>query len=579
MKPRKAAAKKAAVAPGGAAPKLPAATTMSYASGTSSALLTYQTVGEALTSMALQKPNVEALVVVHQGLRFTYAELAREVERIALALLALGINKGDRVGVWSQNCAEWTVLQFATARVGAILVNVNPAYRTNEVRYALRHSGVRVLFTATSFKTSDYLEMIAEIRGELPALERVVTLGDVRGAGKDDLLAVELRRFQGTIELSALVAREATLCADDPINIQYTSGTTGNPKGATLTHHNILNNARHIAEVLGYTAADRVCITVPLYHCFGMGIGNLGCVSAGATMVYPAPVFDAFATLEAIEEEACTSIYGVPTMFIAQLDHPEFADFDLRSLRTGIMAGSPCPIETMKRVIKEMHASEICIAYGMTETSPVTFLSRPTDSVERRVSTVGSAMPHIEAKVIDPDTGLVQPAGTPGEVCTRGYAVMLGYWQDQAATDAAIDTAGWMHTGDIGTLDADGYLNIVGRIKDMVIRGGENVYPREIEEVLFEHPSIAGAQVIGVPDARMGEELMAWVIAREGVVVTEDEVRAFCRERLAHYKVPRYVRLSTEFPLTVTGKVQKFRMREISIEELGLGAAAAIATA
>ncbi|MFI5307311.1 MAG: AMP-binding protein [Polyangiales bacterium] len=551
----------------------------SYVCGQAGTPLTYQTIGEALTSMAVRQPKAEALVVMHQGLRFTYAELAAEVERIALALLALGIDKGDRVGVWSQNCAEWTVLQFATARVGAILVNVNPAYRTAEVRYALRHSGVRLLFTATSFKSSDYLAMIAEARSELPALERVVTLGDVRGGGKDDLLAVELRRFQGTVEPAALAAREVTLCADDPINIQYTSGTTGNPKGATLTHHNILNNARHIAEILGYTPADRVCITVPLYHCFGMGIGNLGCVSSGATMVYPSPVFDPLATLETIQEERCTSIYGVPTMFIAQLDHPRFAEFDLRSLRTGIMAGSPCPIETMKRVIAEMHAKDVCIAYGMTETSPVTFLSRPSDSVQRRVSTVGSAMPHIEAKIVDPVTGLVLPPGEPGEVCTRGYAVMLGYWQDPAATGAAIDTAGWMHTGDLGTLDADGYLNIVGRIKDMVIRGGENIYPREIEEVLFQHPSIAAVQVVGVPDARMGEELVAWVIPREGARVSEDEVRDFCRELLAHYKVPRYVKLASEFPLTVTGKVQKFRMREISIAELGLGAAAAIRTA
>jgi fatty-acyl-CoA synthase len=541
--------------------------------------LSYQTVGEALTSMALRQPQVEALVVVHQGLRFTYAELASEVERIALALLALGIGKGERVGVWSPNCAEWTVLQFATARVGAILVNVNPAYRTSELRYALRHSGVRVLFTATSFKTSDYLAMIAEIRSELPALERVVTLGDVRAGGKDDLLGVELRRYQGTIEPGVLAAREATLSADDPINIQYTSGTTGNPKGATLTHHNILNNARSIGELLGYTASDRVCIPVPLYHCFGMGIGNLGCVSSGATMVYPSPVFDALETLEAIEQERCTSIYGVPTMFIAQLDHPRFSDFDLRSLRTGIMAGSPCPIETMKRVIASMHAKEVCIAYGMTETAPVTFLSRPTDSVERRVSTVGSVMPHIEAKIVDPSTGLVLPIGAAGEICTRGYAVMPGYYQDQAATDAAIDASGWMHTGDLGTLDADGYLNIVGRIKDMVIRGGENIYPREIEEVLSQHPSIATVQVVGVPDARMGEELVAWVIAREGTRVSEDEVRAFCRERLAHFKVPRYVKLTSELPLTVTGKVQKFRMREISIEELGLDTAAAIRTA
>jgi fatty-acyl-CoA synthase len=532
--------------------------------------LSAQTLGDALTAMAARQPDVDALISVHQGIRWTYAEFAREVEQLALALLGLGIAKGDRVGVWSPNCAEWTVIQFATARVGAILVNVNPAYRSEELRFALRHSGVRWLFTATEFKTSDYLSMIADVRAQVPRLQRVVTLGERRGTGSDDLLWRELRQLAGGASALELGEREARLHADDPINIQYTSGTTGMPKGATLSHRNILNNARGVAEVLGYTPRDRVCIPLPLYHCFGMGIGNLGCVASGATMVYPAPVFDALTTLQAIQAERCTSVYGVPTMFIAQLEHPRFAEFDLRSLRTGLMGGAPCPIETMKQVVSKMNAREVCIVYGMTETAPVTFMSRPNDSLERRVSTVGSVMPHIDAKIVDPVTGLTQPVGIPGEICTRGYALMPGYWEDAAATSGAIDADGFMHTGDLGVLDADGYLNIVGRIKDMAIRGGENVYPREIEEVLYLHPAIAAAQVVGVPDARMGEELMAWVIARDGMSLTEHEVRAFCRERLAHFKVPRYVKLTTSFPLTVTGKVQKFRLRELAIEELGL---------
>jgi fatty-acyl-CoA synthase len=532
--------------------------------------LSAQTLGDALTAMAARQPDVDALISVHQGIRWTYAEFAREVEQLALALLGLGIAKGDRVGVWSPNCAEWTVIQFATARVGAILVNVNPAYRSEELRFALRHSGVRWLFTASEFKTSDYLGMIADVRAQVPQLQRVVTLGERRGTGGEDLLWRELTQLAGRASALELGEREARLHADDPINIQYTSGTTGMPKGATLSHRNILNNARGVAEVLGYTPRDRVCIPLPLYHCFGMGIGNLGCVASGATMVYPAPVFDALTTLQAIQAERCTSVYGVPTMFIAQLEHPRFAEFDLRSLRTGLMGGAPCPIETMKQVVSKMNAREVCIVYGMTETAPVTFMSRPNDSLERRVSTVGSVMPHIDAKIVDPVTGLTQPVGIPGEICTRGYALMPGYWQDAAATSGAIDADGFMHTGDLGVLDADGYLNIVGRIKDMAIRGGENVYPREIEEVLYLHPAIAAAQVVGVPDARMGEELMAWVIARDGMSLTEHEVRAFCRERLAHFKVPRYVKLTASFPLTVTGKVQKFRLRELAIEELGL---------
>jgi fatty-acyl-CoA synthase len=541
--------------------------------------LSEQTIGEAFMSVVRSQPEAEALVVIHQSIRWSYAQLAHEVETVARALVSLGIDKGDRVGVWSQNCAEWTVVQFATARIGAILVNVNPAYRSDECRYALRHSGVCVLFSAQAFRTSDYLSMLAQIRADVPELDRVVTFGERRASGPDDLLWSELEQLAQAVPVSEVLAREALLQASEPINIQYTSGTTGSPKGATLTHRNILNNARSIATVLGYTARDRVCIPLPLYHCFGMGIGNLGCVSVGATMVYPSPVFDPLLTLQAISDERCTSLYGVPTMFIAQLEHPRFAEFDLQSLRTGLMGGAPCPIETMKQVVSKMHVRDVCIVYGMTETAPVTFMSRPTDSLQRRVETVGSVMPHIEAKIIDPLTGQPQSVGTPGEVCTRGYAVMPGYWNDPDATDAAIDDEGWMHTGDLGVVDADGYLNIVGRIKDMVIRGGENVYPREIEEVLYLHPAVASAQVIGVPDARLGEELMAWIIARDGAQLSEDDVRQFCRERLSHFKVPRYVRLTSAFPLTVTGKVQKFRLREIAIEDLGLAQVAEIRTA
>ncbi len=553
--------------------------TRSYDCGTADSRLTGDTIGQALAAVVTRQPDREALVVRHEDVRLSYAELAREVERVALGLLGLGIEKGDRVGIWSPTCSQWPFVQLATARVGAILVNVNPAYRPNELAYALRHSGVRLLVTAQSFKTSDYLAMIGEVRDTLPALERAVTIGTERAGAPDDLLWDELVAAGADVDAAALQTRESALDADDAINIQYTSGTTGNPKGATLTHHNILNNARSISETLGYTPDDRVCIPVPMYHCFGMGIGNLGCITAGATMVFPAASFEPLSTLEAIEAERCTSIYGVPTMFIAELEHPRFPEFDLSSLRTGIMAGAPCPVEVMKRVIADMHAREVCVAYGMTETAPVSFLTRPNDDVERRVSTVGTVFPHVEAKVIDPATGLVTPVGVPGEVCTRGYLVMLGYWNDPDATAEAVDAAGWMHTGDLGVMDAAGYLNIVGRSKDMVIRGGENLYPREIEEVLFEHPAVASAQVIGVPDERMGEELMAWIVLRERADATDDEIRDFCRERVAHFKVPRYVKFVDEFPLTVTGKVQKFRMREIAIQELGLGDAAAIKTA
>jgi len=551
----------------------------SYVSGGAASPLSGQTIGEYLSSVIARQPDAEALVSRHQEMRLTYGELGREVERVARGLLGLGIEKGDRVGIWSPTRVEWTLLQFATARAGAILVNINPAYRAGEMAYAVNQSGLRLLVTAPAFKTSDYRARIHEVRSQLPRLERVVVLGDQGTGVPGDLLWDDLLAAGANVKAEDVELRETLLDADDPINIQYTSGTTGNPKGATLTHHNILNNARSLAELLRYTAADRVCIPVPLYHCFGMGVGNLGCVTSGATMVYPAESFEPLATLEAIAGERCTSIYGVPTMFIAQLEHPRFAEFDLTSLRTGIMAGAPCPIEVMKRVINEMHASEVCIAYGMTETAPVSFLTRPEDTFDRRVSTVGTVLPHVEAKIIDPATGLTAPLATPGEVCTRGYLVMQGYWENPDATAEAVDRAGWMHTGDLGTIEAEGYLNIVGRIKDMVIRGGENLYPVEVEEVLFQHPAVASAQVIGVPDERMGEELMAWVVVREVGALTEDELKDFCKDRIAHFKVPRYVKFVDEYPMTVTGKVQKFLMRQMAIEELGLEAAAAVKTA
>lgn len=551
----------------------------SYASGVSERPLSGQTIGECLAATAQRLPDGLGLVSRAQGVRLTWSELLDRSESLALGLLGVGVEKGDRIGIWSPTCVEWTVLQFAAARIGAILVNVNPAYRPAELSYALRQSGVRVLVTARRFKTSDYLAMLADVRAELPALERVVVIGSDRAAGADDLLFDELMSAGRDVDLARLAEREAGLDPDDPINIQYTSGTTGNPKGATLTHHNVLNNARSVAEVLGYTEADRVCIPVPLYHCFGMGLGTLGCVASGAAMVYPGDSFAADPTLDAIAEERCTSIYGVPTMFIAMLESPRFGDLDLSSLRTGIMAGAPCPIELMKRVVTEMHAEEMTIAYGMTETSPASTMTRRTDDLSRRTSTVGTVLPHVEVKIVDPATGAIVPTGTPGELCSRGYLVMAGYWEDVDGTNAAIDEGGWMHTGDLAVMDTDGYANIVGRSKDMVIRGGENIYPREIEEVLFQHPAVASAQVIGVPDPRMGEELMAWVTFREGDHATEDELRNFCRERLAHFKVPRYWKVTSEFPMTVTGKVQKFKMRETAISELGLADAAAIQTA
>jgi fatty-acyl-CoA synthase len=531
----------------------------SYASGTSAEPLLGETIGANLLRTAARWPDREALVEVATGRRWTYAELSADVDAVARGFLALGIEKGDRVGIWAPNVAEWVLVQYAIARIGAVLVNINPAYRTHEVAYVLRQAGVRTLVSAESFRTSDYRAMVGEVRGDCPDLREVLFLGT---PGWADLPAAG---SAGDLE-----ARTAALSADDPINIQYTSGTTGFPKGATLSHHNILNNGYFVGELCGYTEADRVCIPVPFYHCFGMVMGNLGATSHGACMVIPAPGFDPAATLAAVQAERCTSLYGVPTMFIAELALPDFASYDLSSLRTGIMAGSPCPIEVMKRVVADMGMTEVTICYGMTETSPVSTQTRADDDLERRVSTVGTVHPHTEVKVVDPATGLTVPRGEPGELCTRGYSVMLGYWNEPERTSEVIDAARWMHTGDLATMDADGYLQIVGRIKDMVIRGGENVYPREIEEFLYTHPDIVDAQVIGVPDARYGEELMAWVILRPGASeLTAAALREYCAGKLAHYKIPRYVHVVAEFPMTVTGKVRKVEMRARAAELLG----------
>jgi fatty-acyl-CoA synthase len=540
-----------------------------YANGTTTTPLLGETIGENLERTVARFGDRDALVSCHQDLRLTYAELGAAVDRLATGLLAMGIAKGDRVGIWAPNCAEWVLVQYATAKVGAVLVNVNPAYRTHELAYALRQSGVRALFTARAFKGSDYVAMVGEVRGELDALADVVILGDDRW---DQLASTPA-------DPAAVAARMAELTFDDPINIQYTSGTTGFPKGATLSHHNILNNGYMVGELVRYTEQDRVCLPVPFYHCFGMVMGNLGATTHGACIVIPSAGFDPLATLRAVADERCTSLYGVPTMFIAELEHPEFASFDLSTLRTGIMAGSPCPVEIMRRVIDEMNMSEVSICYGMTETSPVSTQTRHDDSLERRVGTVGRVGPHLEVRIVDPVTGRVAAHGETGELCTRGYSVMLGYWNEPEKTAETIDAARWMHTGDLATMDADGYVSIVGRIKDMVIRGGENVYPREIEEFLYTHPDVADAQVVGVPDARYGEELCAWIVTRGGGTLTEDAVKEFCRGRLAHFKVPRYVVFAEEFPMTVTGKVQKFKMRAETIERFGLQDAAAIETA
>ncbi|HEY0485803.1 MAG TPA: AMP-binding protein [Mycobacteriales bacterium] len=530
----------------------------SYASGTSAAPLLGDTIPANLLRTAARWPDRDALVEVATGRRWTYAALTGDVDAVARGLLALGVAKGDRVGIWAPNVAEWVLVQYATARIGAVLVNINPAYRTHEVAYVLRQAGVRTLVSAESFKTSDYRAMVDEVSGDCPDLRDVVYLGSPEWTG---LLASE--------STEDLDARTAALSADDPVNIQYTSGTTGFPKGATLSHHNIANNGYFVGELCRYTEQDRICIPVPFYHCFGMVMGNLGATSHGACMVIPSPGFDPAATLAAVQAERCTSLYGVPTMFIAELALADFASYDLSTLRTGIMAGSPCPIEVMKRVVADMGMTEVTICYGMTETSPVSTQTRADDDLERRVSTVGTVHPHVEVKVVDPATGLTVPRGTPGELCTRGYSVMLGYWGEPDKTAEVIDAARWMHTGDLATMDAEGYVQIVGRIKDMVIRGGENVYPREVEEFLYTHPDIVDAQVIGVPDARYGEELMAWVILRPGASLTAEALREFCAGRLAHHKIPRYVHVVDEFPMTVTGKVRKVEMRERAADLLG----------
>ena len=553
----------------------------SYASGTSDVPLLGETIGQNLDRIAATFPDREALVDRGslrpvdpasgqvQVRRWTYAELVAQVDAYALGLLDLGVRTGDRVGIWAPNCAEWVFVQYATARIGAILVNINPAYRTHELAYVLRQAGIRLLVSAPSFKTSDYRAMVAEVREQCPDLSDVLFLGDPRW----DELAERGRAG----DPARLVEIGSTLSFDDPINIQYTSGTTGFPKGATLSHHNILNNGFFTGELCGYTEADRVCIPVPFYHCFGMVMGNLGATSHGACMVIPAPGFDPTATLRAVSEERCTSLYGVPTMFIAELADPYLAQADLSSLRTGIMAGSPCPIEVMKRVITDMGMTGVTICYGMTETSPVSTQTGMDDDLDRRVSTVGTVHPHVEVKIIDSDTGLTVPRGTPGEFCTRGYSVMVGYWNEPERTAEAIDRSGWMHTGDLAVMDDAGYLNVVGRIKDMVIRGGENVYPREVEEFLYTHPDILDAQVIGVPDERYGEELMAWIRLREGAEpITAQALREFCTGRLAHHKIPRYVHVTDEFPMTVTGKIRKAEMRATAIRLLGLEGADAI---
>ncbi len=545
--------------------------TDSYAPGQTTTALLEETIGANLEQTVSRFGEREALVSFHQGVRYTWTELNDAVDELARGLIAAGLRRGDRVGMWSPNCAEWVLVQYATAKLGVILVNINPAYRTSELEYALRQSGCRMLIAAPEFKTSDYRAMIAEVRDGLEDLERVVLLG---GPDWEGLVA-----GGESVSASALRDRSAELSSADPINIQYTSGTTGFPKGATLSHRNILNNGFFVGEGVHYTEEDRVCIPVPFYHCFGMVMGNLACSSHGATMVIPAPAFEPSATLAAVAAERCTSLYGVPTMFIAMLAAPDFDAHDLTSLRTGIMAGSPCPVEVMKRVIERMHMSEVAIAYGMTETSPVSTQTAVDDPLEKRVGTVGRVGPHLEVRVASPETGETVPRGETGELCTRGYSVMRGYWEDPERTAEAIDADGWMHTGDLATMDDDGYLNIVGRIKDLVIRGGENVYPREVEEFLYTHPDISDVQVIGVPDERYGEELMAWVVARDGASLDEEAVRAFCRGKIAHYKVPRYVKLVDAFPMTVTGKVQKFKMREQAIEELDLGAQAAARTA
>ena len=543
---------------------------LSYVHGASDIPLLGEPIFENLRRTAARFGSREALVVAHQNHRSTYQELVEECETVARGLMARGVRKGDRVGIWSPNRYEWVVLQFATAAMGAILVNINPAYRTSELEYALNQSGISFFVLAARFRQADYAAMLAEVKGRCPELREALVLE----AGWD-----ALKRDGARTGIEELRELESTLQFDDPINIQYTSGTTGFPKGATLTHHNILNNGFFIGETLKYTEADRVCIPVPFYHCFGMVLGNLACTTHGATMVIPSEAYDAVAVMETVQRERCTSLYGVPTMFIGELEHPRFKEFDFSSLRTGIMAGSPCPVEVMKKVQTVMHIPEMTICYGMTETSPVSTQCATDDPLEKRVSTVGRVHPHVEIKIVDPANGAVVPRGTAGELCSRGYIVMRGYWNDEEATRLVIDPARWMHTGDLATIDELGYVNIVGRIKDMIIRGGENVYPREIEEFLYTHPDVVDVQVIGVPSEKYGEEVIAWVKVREGARVTGDELSAWCKGKIASYKIPRHWKFVDSFPMTISGKVMKFKMREAAVEELGLTKAAGVRTA
>ena len=547
--------------------------TQSMAQGATDVPLIEQPIGDFFDDMVARQPHREALISRHEGLRFTYRELQAESNKLASALLGLGLKAGDRVGIWSHNNVPWVLMQIATAKVGLILVNINPAYRTSELEYALNKVGCKALVTMAQFKTSDYLGMLRELSpAKLPQLAHTFWIDAKPGEGAEQ---PGMRRFSqllasGDATDPRVAQVQKTLKATDPINIQFTSGTTGFPKGATLTHRNILNNGFFIGECMKLTPADRLCIPVPLYHCFGMVLGNLACLTHGSAIVYPNDGFDPLTVLETVQAEKCTGLHGVPTMFIAELDHPRFREFDLSTLRTGIMAGSPCPIEVMKRVVSQMHLSEITIAYGMTETSPVSCQSSTDTPLDRRVSTVGTVQPHIEVKIVDPETGAIMPPGKSGELCTRGYSVMHGYWDDEAKTREAIDAEHWMHTGDLATMDAEGYVNIVGRIKDMVIRGGENIYPREIEEFLYRHPKVQDVQVVGLPDPRYGEELCAWIIVKPGQSATEDDIREFCKGQIAHYKVPKYIRFVAEFPMTVTGKIQKFKIRDEMKAQLGL---------
>ena len=544
---------------------------LAYSRGEDTTPLLRETIGQNLESMVARFPDRDALVSVHQGIRQSYRAFDESVDRLAMGLLRLGLDVGDRVGIWSPNCAEWVWLQYATAKVGVVLVNINPAYRTHELRYVLTQSGCRVMVSAQKYLSSDYRHMVSEVEDDLEDLEQVIFLGTPEWDSLIEPADDGMDRV--------LAERSAGLHHDDAINIQYTSGTTGFPKGATLSHSNILNNAFFVGESCAYTEEDRVCIPVPLYHCFGMVLGTLACTTHGSAIVLPGLGFNPEEVLTAIQEERCTSLYGVPTMFIAELAHPDLHSFDLSSLRTGIMAGSPCPVEVMKQVINEMNMTDVTIAYGMTETSPVSTQTMTTDTIDRRVSTVGRVHPHVEIKIIEPESGETVERGQDGELCTRGYSVMLGYWNDPRRTTESIDAEGWMHSGDLATMDSDGYMNIVGRIKDMIIRGGENIYPREIEEYLYGNAAIEDVQVIGVPDHKYGEQVMAWVKLREGAEATGEDIRDFCRGRIAHFKVPRYVKFVDGFPMTVTGKIRKVEMREVSIAELGLEDAAGIKSA